>query len=241
MIISVICVYNNRDSLESHLLKSLDGQSIEYELILLKNIFDKYNSAAEALNYGGSIAKGQYLMFIHQDFEFNSDKWLEDVENILKNLDFGVAGVAGKYGRKCVSNITDGFPPALTGEIQIKEPEEVQTIDECVIIIPEKLFKEIHFDEITCDNWHLYGVDYCLTAKKAGFKVYVLPIDGYHASIAENSKSHGNYYSTLRKVIKKHKNEHKWIYTTTGSWSTIFPLNLQILYQKIYYSIHPKK
>ena len=26
-------------------------------------------------------------MFIHQDFEFNSSHWLEDVENILKNLE----------------------------------------------------------------------------------------------------------------------------------------------------------
>jgi len=236
MIISIICVYNNKNSLEEHLLKSLKDQSMEYELILMDNTFGKFKSAAEALNFGGKKAKGQYLLFIHQDFEWSSNTWLKELSNILNTLNFGVAGVAGKYSKKCISNIKGGFPPILEGEIQITEPKEVSTIDEVVIIIPKAVFEEIQFDEVTCDNWHLYASDYCLTAKKTGYKVYVIPMNGYHASIG-NSFFEGHYYPTLRKLVKKHKKDYKMIYTTTGSWSTLIPISLQILYQKVYYRL----
>ncbi len=228
---SIICVYNKLKFLEKYLLKSLKDQSIDYELILLDNTLGKFYSAAEALNSGSKKAKGQYLMFVHQDFELNSKTWLEEAESIINTLnDFGVAGVAGKFSRKCISNIKEGSPPTAAGKIQITKPEEVQTIDECVIITPKDLFMEIPFDEVTCDNWHLYGTDYCLTVKKEGYKVYVLPMDGYHAS-SGSSFLEKNYYSTLRKLVEKHKNEYKWIYTTTGSWSTRIPISLQIFYQ----------
>ena len=235
--LSIICVYNNRDILEKYLMNSLKIQSIDYELILVDNTSGKFSSAAEALNYGGSKTNGQYIMFIHQDFDFKSSHWLEEVENSLNTLEnFGVAGVAGKYDRNCISNIKTGIPPILAGPIQITEPTEVLTIDECVIIVPKKLFMEIQFDEITCDNWHLYGVDYCLTAKNAGFKVYVLPMDGYHESPGY-SFSGETYYPILKKLVKKHKNNYKTIYTTTGSWRTRIPLSLQIFYQKAYYRL----
>jgi len=235
--ISVISVYNNKKLLDNYLLDSLKLQNMNYELILLDNTIGKFKSAAEALNYCGGKANGEYLMFVHQDFELSSNTWLDEVENILSNLEnLGVAGVAGKYNRNCISNIKTGIPPILAGTIQIKEPTEVMTVDECVIIIPKKVFKEIQFDETTCDNWHLYGVDYCLTAKKSGFKVYVLPMDGYHESPG-NSFSEETYYPILKKLVKKHKNNYKMIYTTTGSWRTRIPLSLQIFYQKTYYRL----
>ncbi len=233
--ISIICIYNNNSSLENYLLKSLENQSIYHESILIDNTQNRFKSAAEALNYASEKAKGEYLMFVHQDFELDSDKWLDEAEKTLNILpDLGIAGVAGKYDRNCISNIKTGYPPILAGPIQIKEPKKVQTVDECLIIIPKKIFDEIQFDEVVCDNWHLYATDYCLMAKKAGYDVYVLPMEGYHSSPGY-SFSEGDYYSTLRKLVDKHKNEYKWIYTTTGSWSTVYPLILQILYQRLYY------
>ena len=235
--LSIICVYNDRDILEKCLLNSLKVQSIEYELILIDNTSGKFDSAANALNFGGKKSGEKFLMFIHQDFKFNSTTWLEEIENNLNDLDnFGVAGVAGKYDRNCISNIKTGFPPVYAGPIQITEPKEVQTIDECVILTSKKLFKDIQFDDILCDDWHLYAADYCLTVKKAGFKVYVLPIDGYHVS-AGDSFSAETYYPILKKFVKKYKNDYTWIYTTTGSWSTIYPVSMQILYQQLYYKM----
>lgn len=233
--ISIICICNDYNKYNKYLLKSLKTQNIDYELILLDNNFGKFISAAQALNYGGNKANGDYLMFIHQDYDLGSDNWLEDALNMLNNLEnVGIVGVAGKYNRNMISNITTGVPPVMAGPIQIKEPMIVQTLDECLIIIPKIVFDEIKFDEVVCDNWHLYATDYCLTTQKAGYYTYVIPLGGYHASPGY-SFSPEAYYSTLHKLVKKHKADHKWIYTSTGSWNTRIPLFLQILYQKLYY------
>ncbi|GAB6056377.1 glycosyltransferase [Methanobacterium movens] len=232
--ISVICVYNNKKILDDYLLKSLDLQNVDYELILIKNTNQKFKSAAEALNYGGKKAEGNLLMFVHQDFELEIDS-LELIDQYLNSLEnVGIAGVAGKYNKQLVSKIRTGVPPELPGEIAFEKPLKVQTLDECITIIPQSIFKKIQFDEITCDNWHLYATDYCLSVKSWGYDVYVIPLEGYHVSPGY-SFSGDLYYSTLKKLVKKHKGNYKWIYTTTGSWSTVYPLFMQIFYQKLYY------
>jgi len=239
--ISIVCVYNNKRLLETSLLKSMESQKLSYELILLDNTHKKFNSAAMALNHGVKNAKGNYLMFIHQDYDLESNVWLSKVEKLLDGLDnMGVAGVAGKYNRNLISNIKTGTPPTLAGPIQIDKPVKVQTLDECLFIIPKKVFEEIQLDEEVCDNWHLYAADYCLSAKKAGYDVYVLPLGGYHESPGYSFSS-DQYYSTLKKLVKKHKHDYDWIFTSTGSWSTKYPLFLQIFYQKIYYFLRLDK
>ena len=65
--ISIVCVYNNKEILNKYLIKSLESQTEDYELILLDNTQNKFNSAAKALNNGGRKAKGDYIMFVHQD------------------------------------------------------------------------------------------------------------------------------------------------------------------------------
>ena len=117
--------------------------------------------------------------------------------------------------------------------LKVKEPQKVQTLHECLFIIP-KAVNDIKFDKVTCDNWHLYATDYCLTVKNLGYNVFVIPMGGYHASPGYSFTPDG-YYSTLKKLVEKHKANYRWIYTTTGSWNTVLPLELQILYQKIYY------
>ncbi len=232
--ISIICTFNNKKILDDYLLNSLKYQTMDYELILIDNTTGKFKSAAEALNYGGEKAKGTYLMFIHQDFEFELNG-LNELEKDLKFLlNLGVAGVAGKYDYYLISKIKTGVPPVLPGHVPFEDPLKVQTLDECLIIIPQKVFQRIKFDETTCDNWHLYATDYCLSVKEAGLDAYVIPMGGYHVSPGY-SFSGKEYYSTLEKLVKKHKASHKWIYTTTGSWSTVYPLFLQIFYQKMYY------
>ena len=65
--ISIICVFNDKKVLNECLLESLKNQTANYELILIDNTNRKFKSASEALNYGAKKAKGNYLMFVHQD------------------------------------------------------------------------------------------------------------------------------------------------------------------------------
>ena len=66
--ISIICVYNNDKILNECLKESLQLQKqIEYETIFVDSRKYKFHSAAEALNYAGNLANGEYLIFCDAD------------------------------------------------------------------------------------------------------------------------------------------------------------------------------
>jgi GT2 family glycosyltransferase len=236
--LTIVCVYNNREILEDWLLKSLQHQKNDFELITLDNRNNKFKSAAQALNYGGKKAKNEYIMFVHQDISFESYNFLINIEKELDKLDkLGIAGVAGKNKklRYVLANIYHGDPPRLAGKIQIDAPKKVQTIDECLMIIPKSVFRKHQFDEKTCDDWHLYGVDYCLDINKVGYNVYVLPLSLYHRSPGYSFSN--NYFKILRKLINKHNNDCKIIYTTMGTWNMFIPLYLQKIWKLLWKKI----
>ncbi|MCK9150784.1 glycosyltransferase [Methanobacterium alcaliphilum] len=225
--ISLICVYNNKEYLDEILLKSLKKQD-NFEFIPVdNNTHDTFTSASSALNHGSLKAKGKYLMFVHQDVEFLEEYSFKLLEEQLDNLNnLGMAGVAGKSGksREVLTNILHGIPPAPAGKHKINEPEKVETIDECLMIVPRELFEKIQFDEEVCSGWHLYGVDYCLTLKNLNYNNYVLPLTVHHHSNA--SSYNEEYFHTLKKLFKKHSNEST-IYTTMNNWHSNYPLLLQ--------------
>ncbi|MTK63822.1 MAG: family 2 glycosyl transferase [Methanobacterium sp.] len=221
--ITVICVHNNQKILDDVLLKSLKQQNIEYELILIDNSDGKYKSAAEALNYGAKKAKNEIIMFVHQDVDLSYPNCLRDIEGMVLDLDdLGVAGVAGYYSKDhkkpiMYSNIKDGCPPKDVG-VNVDHPIEVQTVDECLFIVPRSLFNKLEFDEKTCPDWHLYGADYCLDSRKLGKSVYIIPIEIYHVSRSESFSE--SYYTTLKNVVEKHRDDYKTINTSCGIWRT---------------------
>ncbi len=234
--ISVVCVYNNQEILDHCLIRTLKKQNHPYELILIDNTENKYNSAAKALNHGGNQAQEDYIMFVHQDMELNSLTWLSDVEEMLKSMEkVGVVGVAGRKGKTPRSNMKHGTPPRSVGIFPPDGPIEVQTVDECLAIVPRRVFKENPFNEETCQGWHLYLADYCLSLKTKGYHVYVVPQPSYHLSAGDSFSD--DYYQTVRKLIKKHKSNYEWIYATTGNWHTTYPLLIQIVYNKLYRTV----
>jgi hypothetical protein len=230
--LSIVCVYNNPQILNDFLLKSLKGQTREFELIEIDNTREIYKSAAQALNQGGKKAQGEYIMFVHQDVDLSSNSWIEDAERILNTIpDLGIAGVAGvsEEGRthkdKKRNIIKHGIPPEDVVATPIHRPDEVQTLDECLIIIPKSVFNRLQFDERTCNDWHLYAADYCLSIKKIGYSAYAIPMFIYHRSKGD-SMSLG-YYRTLNRLLKKYRKDVKCIYKPGKAWSTLWPLILQ--------------
>ncbi len=242
--ISIVCIYNNEAILNEYLLKSLENQTVKFELIKIANTKNTFNSAAEALNYSAEKAIGRYIMFVHQDVHLLTQGWLEKAEEILDKISYlGIAGVAGmrKIGISKIYPV--GTIPKESGIGRVyhnynkepwrcnknfQEPIEVQTLDEQLLIIPRNVFNNFKFDEKVCDNWHLYGVDYSLSVRKIGLKCYILPLPVWHKSIgALNEK----YYITLSKIFKKYRNEGV-ICTTCGIWYTSNFLNCLDLAKK---------
>ena len=246
--ISVVCVYNNKNILNDYLLKSLKNQTVNFQLIILDGTEERYHSAAQALNHGGKKAIGKYIMFVHQDVHLCSNIWLEEVEKMLDTISgLGIAGVAGmsanenSNGKRGKNIIKHGNPAKIwpLGTV-IQKPELVQTLDECLVIIPKSVFDILQFDENVCDNWHLYAVDYCLAVEREGLGAYAIPIVIYHKSTGATIKNNlkvvlnmgwlpHEYYHTLDKLLKKHKPHIKRIYTTVDDWNTSYPLVMQII------------
>lgn len=209
--ISIICVYNDKRSVDIILKPSLDKQTLKHEEILLDNTRNTYPSAAWALSYGAGQARGDYLMFIHQDVELPTETWLENTERWLNSLgNFGIAGVIGKSKEGFVGQISN------CGEIfgrKISKPEKVQILDECLFIIPRGIFSYMQFDNETFDGWHCYGADYCLACKRQNIGVYAIPEFIYHRSTASNIKSIEIYH---KRIANKYR-EINPIYLTTGT------------------------
>lgn len=231
--ISIVCVYNNKDVLENNLLRSIEAQTVDQELILIDNRGHQFPSAAKALNYGGRNANSEYIIFSHQDIYLPNPHWLEEAEDYLESTpDLGIAGVAGmiagghcnkERGRNIIKH-GKSLEPWSWGRPIVK-PEPVQTLDECLFIIPKKIFDVYPLDEGTCAHWDLYAVDYCLSIREAMCLVaYALPMMVHHRSLGHTTEK---YFLTLNKVLKKHRQHCKRINTTTGSWSTSYPLGLQ--------------
>jgi hypothetical protein len=229
---SVICVSNDEEVLNTCLLSSLKKQTVPYEFINVDNRNGRFSSAAAALNHGGRDAKGEYLMFVHQDVTLQSETVLADAERMMKSLpSAGIAGVAGKADDKGVmSNITHDQPPRPAGSIRIDKPEKVQTVDECLVIIPSAVFASLQFDEKAFDGWHMYTTDYSLMALERGLEVFVLPLNVHHypSGRLDYSNPLKGYYESLRRLLRKHRKSFKRVHTSMGSWSTRMPLGLQL-------------
>lgn len=240
---SIIIVYNSLNIQDSLTLRSLRFQTEKHELILLENIGNRnFTSAAAALNAGASRATGDYLMFVHQDVDFLDERFLEKAGAILKQVDnLGIAGVAGMsengadHHDRQRNLIYQGVPKRAWGN-QIQKIERVQTLDECLLVVPRTVFEKNKFDDVTCDDWHLYGVDYCLTMAGQRLASYVLPMPIYHQSAGDSAKIKRNflrgslspsYFRSFELVRRKHKIRVNNIHTTCASFNTKYPLLIQ--------------
>lgn len=248
--ISIVCVYNNEKMLNDVLLKGLEHQSVEFELITLDNRENRFKSAAQALNYGGKKAKGEYIMFTHQDMWFSDTLWLENSEKMLHSIpDLGVAGVAGaseegrNWAERCRHSIT--FFDENWDIAPVKKYEKVQTLDECVLIVHQSVFNKVKFDEEVFDGWDSYGADYCLAIRKLGKKAYVIPGESRHCCLRENVYPWElkNLFKYQKRLYNKYRNDNIIIYTWMGkvTWWSIRFLDLLSLIGPLYLKLFPDK
>lgn len=228
MFFSIISAYNNRKILNDMLIKSLSNQTFnDYELILVDSKQMNFSSASSALNYGASIAKGEYLIFVHQDVEFLNNTSLYSLKKICDTYKFGIAGVAGirKKEKKVLSSVKHGLDRTQAG-IKNEEILEVDGLDECLFVIKKSDFLEFTFYGKT---WHLYAPDYCAKCKRRNEKILLIPIQIYHLSPGLSMSL--DYFDALYNFGKINK-DIKVIYTTMGIWKNNFLLGINCLYRK---------
>ena len=252
----IICIYNDRKTLDDVFLRFFSRYNDNpdlYRLHLIDNMTGGFTSAAQAFNAQLPSCGGRWALFIHQDAALLADDWLERCARYLSDLgDNVIAGVAGmvageKTNRLRGRNIVRTGPSPDANQWwpwgnPITQPTPVQTVDEFLFIVPTALLRKLPFDADVCDAWHLYAVDYALTAaRKFNSKVYVLPLPVYHRSsgISKNRREiilslgplPAPYYDTMKKLLAKHRRYLPVINTTCSQWHTRVPLMLQRLWK----------
>lgn len=227
--ISIIVACNHFEILEKYLAASLKTQSFkDYELIVVDTKRQMFFSAAKALNYGASLAKGNLLVFAHQDICLLERDALQELWDCAWNNDFGLAGVAGAIGKnkfEVASSVIMGDKRIQAG-IPNKSICRCYALDECLMITKKESFKG--FDDLG-ETWHFYGVEYSYRCLLKQEKVLLFPIDVYHASAAKSLDK--NYFDTLKLFAKKYPKE-KLIRTCCGYFKNNGLLDSYCLYRK---------
>ena len=230
MMISIICVYNNEKLLNGMLISSLNNQTLlDYELILIDSIKLDFKSASKALNYGYQKAKGDILVFTHQDIELLDDRALEKINDFCLHRSFGLGCVAGVSisNNKVYSSVLQGESKTIAGE-KSDTIMEVDAADECFFFIKKDSFKGF-----SClgETWHLYAVDYSIKCKIKNETIYLLPISIYHLSTGITGIN-DSYWNALYKLRKLYKKDVNIIPTVFGSFKTNHLFFLQVMIKK---------
>ena len=224
--ITIACCYNDEDCLKKMLLPSIERQNTKVDIILINNNEKKYSSAAMAYNNEVVRAKGDIIVFCHQDIAFD-ENFAENIEEIFKehpNIILGVAGIK-----------KDGFVYSqlkyyktkeyITQKRLNNELEEVESIDECLFAIKKEHFLKMMFDQVVCNHWHLYGVELCYHGKKSDMKLVpmVTSTQVYHKMESGTGlEVDKNFLKIIGKLCRKYKDENK-IYAPCYIISTKFP------------------
>ena len=214
--LTLICCYNDLDQF-NNFAASLKNQTCKYNLIPVDNIGNKnFNSCAAAYNSVIDQVNTKYLIFSHQDILLNDnnalEKFLKYFEQININDMLGVAGV--KFD-------TPGLFANLNnaGDFKFKNLMQVDVFDECFFGGYSEHFKINKFDEILCDNWHLYAVDMCLKNLIAHNKNYICDINIKHLS---PGKLNFAFRKGFYKLLRHYKNNFKFIRTCCDHCKTKF-------------------
>lgn len=155
-------------------------------------------SLSEGYNRGALLARGDVLIFCHDDIDFVHEDFGNRVLAHLQTYDLiGVAGtsmlVSGDWSHAGLPHVHGQIvhrianEPALLAEemngylymgIGLQRPlvTDVQALDGVFMATRRNTWQALRFDQDTFDGFHLYDVDFSYRAALAGYKC-VIPMD----------------------------------------------------------------
>jgi GT2 family glycosyltransferase len=168
----------------------------EHEVIRIPDA----KSLAEGYNRGIAKARGDIVIFSHDDVEVISPEFPLRIARHLENFD--LIGVAGTTRLVAPSWVLAGYPyifgqvvhTSRTGAWSVSiynAPRPsiggIQALDGLFMAARRELLNRVKFDEVTFDGWHHYDLDFSYAAYSAGFKI------GVACDIAILHHSRGKY------------------------------------------------
>jgi hypothetical protein len=142
----------------------------------VREVIVQQGFSSATLAYNDAIAKAQedILIFCHQDMYF-PEAWLDDLQQSIRMLEktdpsWAVLGCWGVTEDGKGIGYIHSFGHGTLGA-PFTVPQRINTLDECVLILRKS--SGLTFDPELPD-FHFYGTDICLAARKAGLCSYVI-------------------------------------------------------------------
>ncbi|HAM28250.1 MAG TPA: hypothetical protein DCP11_16575 [Microbacteriaceae bacterium] len=204
--VSIVCVFNDPDVLESCLARSVMAGIVDApqtEFLPVDNRDGEFSTAGAALNHGARLARNAVIIFVHQDVVLHSIAEMERAAGILVGQsEIGIIGAVGiDHRRHIVGRIRDRV-------VQIGEsasvPRDVDSVDEVLFMIRRELVLSSPLSEDPFLAWHAYGVEYSARVRRAGMRATAMDLGLTHNSLTTNldrldlaHRKVGEYYPEL--------------------------------------------
>jgi hypothetical protein len=186
--VSIVCVFNDpvvRQECLDRSIEVLRSEAPETEYLPIDNAGKAFPTAGAALNHGVSLARHDYIVFVHQDVYLHSLASLEVAAGLLAgDGGFGVLGAFG-FGPsgEHLGHLRDRV--ILLGE-PLPAPKDVDSLDEVLFMAPRSLLLEHPLADTAELAWHAYAVEYGLRVRELGLRVAAADIPLTHNSLTVN-------------------------------------------------------
>jgi GT2 family glycosyltransferase len=179
--ISVVVCSNKPTEWDMHRRNVAKTIGAEHEYVLVDNRRGQLGICA-AYNQGVGRARGEILVFVHDDVFFMETGWGPILEAKFRDPAVGLVGVAGtKYlfaellpwyiaGRPFVFGQVvqeSGRQQQVAVYSRETADTEVVVADGLFMAIRADLFRYIRFDEITFDQFQCYDLDICMRVRES--------------------------------------------------------------------------
>ncbi len=219
MISVIISSHNllNFENISLSISKSIGN--VAYEIIRIEN--NNKFSLTEAYNMGASMAKFDYLCFVHEDVYFRSFNWGLNLLALFNDCPFaGVVGVAGSTIKtdmptgwatssefdkiSIIQKINSGIIHYNTRPNVMTNSERVEILDGVFLFTSKIVWAKYKFDE-SLKGYHLYDIDFTLRVSK-GYHNYIS-----YAITIEHLSVGGFDDNWLMKILEYHNRPDKMI------------------------------
>jgi GT2 family glycosyltransferase len=182
----------------------------------------KKSGICAAYNSGVARARGELLVFVHEDVFFMEPGWGRVLEQkFAADPAIGLIGVAGTQylsrdrmswaaaGRpyirgRVVHELNNGAEFMLTVFSPDKTDAEVAAADGLFFAVRRELFARISFDERTFPGYHFYDLDICMQARRTHRIVVTWDLLLKHCSAGSAGDA---WRASGRRFLEKYKNE----------------------------------
>lgn len=207
-------------NIEDTIFSPADDKKYGYEIITIDNSNNHYN-IFQAYNEGVRRSSGEILCFMHDDLEYESVGWGNNVINLFnKYTEAGACAVVcctyikstpSYYYSDPAFNMmhvqlqnSDGTRSFFYDYLDVDHPCPVVVFDGLWFCIRRECFNRISFDERTYNGFHMYDLDISMQLNLAGYKIFNIPgVEIFHIAGQATDK---RFWEAAFKFYHKFKN-----------------------------------